>query len=262
MSALKAKIIGVLHLPALPGSPRFAGSTAEIRDRMLVDASTLVEAGVRAMILENYGDTPFFPRSVPPHTIAQMTALAAELKRKFEISLGINVLRNDGCAALSIAHAVGAEFIRVNVLCGARVTDQGLVEGIAHDLLRLRQTLGAEAIRIFADVRVKHSAPLAELPLAQEVADLIHRGGADAVIVTGSGTGEPVDQIELEQVKNAADSASVFLGSGVTAENLADYLAVADGAIVGSWLKRDGVATNPVDPARAGKLVEASNNTI
>ena len=109
---------------------------------------------------------------------------------------------------------------------------------------------------------MKHSAPLAELPLAQEVADLIHRGGADAVIVTGSGTGEPVDQIELEQVKNAADSASVFLGSGVTAENLADYLAVADGAIVGSWLKRDGVATNPVDPARAGKLVEASNNTI
>src|SRR5690606_13240725 len=113
------------------------------------------------LMLENFGDTPFYPRRVAAHTVAAMTAIAVEVRRQVDLPLGINVLRNDGLSALGIAAASGADFIRVNVLSGARVTDQGIVQGIAHDLLRERRWLGAESVKILADVNVKHSAPLA-----------------------------------------------------------------------------------------------------
>src|SRR6266536_252615 len=154
-------VIGMLHLAALPGSPLYGGSIEPIRAAMLRDAELLVEGGVHGLMMENFGDTPFFPGCVPAHVVAHITALAAEVKRRFpQMPLGINVLRNDGLSALAIAHAVGALYIRVNVLCGARVADQGLLQGIAHELLRLRAELRAEAIKILADVDVKHSAAL------------------------------------------------------------------------------------------------------
>ena len=186
-----------------------------------------------------------------------MTALAAAVKQQFDVPLGINVLRNDGCAALSIAHAVGADFVRVNVLCGARVTDQGIIQGIAHDLLRLRRTLGAERIRILADVDVKHSAPLVDMPLEQEVADLIHRGGADGLIVSGSGTGRAASVEQLKNVKLVAGDVPVYVGSGVTEQSIGQFLDVADGFIVGTWLKRDGHANHPVNVERVRALVRA-----
>src|SRR2546426_191322 len=165
-------VIGMLHLAALPGSPLYGESIEPIRSAMLRDAELLVEGGVQGLMMENFGDTPFFPGRVPAFVVAHMTALAAEVKRRFpDTPLGINVLRNDGLSALAITHAVGAEYIRVNVLCGARLADQGILHGIAHDLLRLRSELGAREIKILADVDVKHSAPLAARPLKDEVDD-------------------------------------------------------------------------------------------
>src|SRR5688572_30780945 len=159
-------VIGMLHLPPLPGAPLYGGSMQKIRDVLLSDAAKLAEGGVHGLMIENFGDTPFYPGRVPGHVIAHMTALAAEVRRAVpQLPLGINVLRNDGLGALSVAHAVGAAYIRVNVLCGARLADQGFLHGIAHDLLRLRRELDAAPIRIFADVDVKHSAPIAERPL-------------------------------------------------------------------------------------------------
>jgi membrane complex biogenesis BtpA family protein len=248
----------MLHAPPLPGAPRYAGTWSGVLDQVLRDAEALVSGGVQGLMLENFGDAPFFPGRVPAHVTAALTALAVAVKTRFAVPLGINVLRNDGLSALAVALAAGAQFIRVNVLCGARVIDQGLIQGIAHDLLRQRRTLGAEAIRILADVNVKHSAPLAVRPLAEEVDDLLSRGGADALIVTGAATGQAADLQELQQVRQAAAGrAPVFVGSGVTAENIAALLPHADGFIVGSSLKHGGRPENPVDLQRVRVLCQA-----
>jgi len=248
----------MLHCPPLPGSPRFDGDLAALRDRVLSDAELLVSGGFRSLMLENFGDAPFLPGSVSPVTIAHLTTLAREVRVRYpQVELGINVLRNDGCAALAIAHAVGASFLRVNVLCGARVTDQGLIQGIAHDLLRLRSQLAATSIRILADVDVKHSAPLAARPIRDEVGDVIERGYADAIIVSGSATGSAIDNGHLEEAVDAAAGVPVLIGSGVNEATAAELLKIADGAIIGSSLKINGQATAPVDITRVQQLLAA-----
>jgi len=247
-------IIGMLHLPALPGSPGYSGAMDAIREGLLHDADTLAEGGVHGLMMENFGDVPFYPDRVPAHVIAQMTALACEVRRRVNLPLGINVLRNDGQGALAVAQASGASFIRVNVLCGARVADQGLIQGIAHDLLRERAMLGANDIKIFADVDVKHSAALAARPLKDEVDDLIERALADVIVVSGSGTGKATDPEKVRSVKRAAGDVPVFVGSGITSETIAQFDA-ADGFIVGTALKKDGVASNPVELARVKKIM-------
>jgi hypothetical protein len=246
-SEIRHPVIGMLHALALPGAPGYAGSLDSVETALWRDAEALAAGGVNGLLLENFGDAPFYPGPVPAHTVAHLTALAAGLRRRFPLPLGINVLRNDGCAALAIAQAVGASFIRVNVLCGARLTDQGVLQGIAHELLRLRAVLGARNVKILADVGVKHSAPLASYPLAEEVADAIERGGADALVVTGSATGKAAAVDDLEIAKAAAGATPVFVGSGVTPESVADYLPRADGFIVGTAFKKDGVTRQPVD---------------
>lgn len=249
----------MLHCPPLPGSPRFGGDSAAVFDHVLSDAERLVAGGFHSLMLENFGDTPFLPGDVSPVTIAHLTMLAREVRVRYpKIELGINVLRNDGRAALAIAHAVGARFIRVNVLCGARVTDQGLIQGIAHDLLRLRSQLRATDIRILADVDVKHSAPLSARPIRIEVTDAIERGHADAIIVSGAATGSAVDTAQLEDAVSAAAGTPVLIGSGVTGQNVATLLKLADGAIIGSSLKVDGQVTAPVDVTRVQQLLAAA----
>lgn len=250
-------LIGMLHAPPLPGSPRYGGDWLAVRDHVLRDAEALVSGGLHGLLLENYDDAPFFPGRVPAHVAASLTALAVAVKGRFAVPLGINVLRNDGQTALAVAMAAEAQFIRVNILCGARLTDQGLIQGIAHDLLRDRRHLGADPIRILADVNVKHSAPLAIRPLEEEVNDLLSRGGADGLIVSGSATGQPVDRTELHQIHSAARGrAPVFIGSGVSAGTIANLLPHADAFIIGSSLKHDGRAEKPVDPQRVRALVE------
>ena len=251
-------VIGMLHLPPLPGAPHFRGSAEDVLRRVLADADALSSGGIDGLMIENFGDVPFFPRRVPAMVIAHMTRIATAVRNRYDLPLGINVLRNDARGALAIAHAVGAALIRVNVLTGARVTDQGVIQGAAHLLARDRVLLAAQHIRVWADVNVKHSAPLgAPRPIADEVADLCVRGGADAVIVSGGGTGRPVDHNELRAVKAAAGDRPVMIGSGATPETICELARVADGFIVGSALKHDGVATNPVDPERVARLMGA-----
>lgn len=254
---VRRPVLGMLHAPPLPGSPRSSGSWKDLEAHVMRDARLLVEGGVHGLMIENFGDSPFYPDRVPPHVVACLTALAAGVRSTHPLPLGINVLRNDGISALGVALASGADFIRVNVLCGARVTDQGIIQGIAHDLLRLRANIGARSIAILADVDVKHSAPIAEMPLDQEVADLVHRGGADAVIVSGSGTGRKVKIEDVTEVKKAAGAAPVLVGSGVTADTLGPLLSIADAVIVGTALKVGGVPDAPVDPARVAALMAA-----
>lgn len=258
-SATPIPVIGMLHLPPLPGSSRWAGDFEAVRGFVLRDAESLCAGGVDGLMIENFGDTPFYPDRVPAISVAAITALACEVRRRFDVPLGINVLRNDGRSALAVAVASGASFIRVNVLCGARVTDQGLLQGIAHDLLRERAFWkSAETIRILADVDVKHSAPLAVRPLEVEISDVIHRGHADAIIVSGQATGSATDTPTLIVAKNAAGTTPVIIGSGVSTETAPELIAHgAGGLIVGTSLKFDGQVSNPVDPIRVRSLMEA-----
>jgi membrane complex biogenesis BtpA family protein len=253
------RIIGMLHVPALPGSPRNEFELNEIVDWVLKDAAALSAGGVDALMLENFGDVPFYPRTVPPHTVAFMSAIGREVKRGFELPLGINILRNDAESALAVASAVAAEFIRVNIHTGARVTDQGLIEGSAHETLRYRRLLRSD-VQIFADVDVKHSAPVAGRELRVDVEELVSRGCADAVIVTGSATGKQTAIEDLKEAKAAASPVPVFAGSGVNVENVSAVLEIADGVIVGTALKRDGITTNPVELERVRAFVEAAQS--
>jgi len=250
-------LVGMLHLPPLPGSPRYGGDLTALRDFVRRDATALIDAGFTRLMIENFGDAPFFPERVPPETLTHMTVLARMIHTEFEVETGINVLRNDGCGALTVAHAAGSAFIRVNVFCGARLTDQGIVSGIAHDLLRLRKSLGADGIHILADVDVKHSAPLADRTLEEEVAEITGRGGADAVIVSGRSTGHAVDSAELERVLTAAGTTPVLIGSGACVDSAARLCPPAAGIIAGSALKQDGIVTAPVDGVRARTFVQS-----
>jgi len=249
-------IIGMLHAPALPGAPGFEGDWERVRARVLADAEALAEGGVDGFLLENFGDAPYYPRRVPPHTVAFLTVLGHEVKRAFAKPLGVNVLRNDARSALAIATAIGAEFIRVNVHVGVRVTDQGVIEGEAHRLLRDRAMLGS-TVKIFADVAVKHSAPLAPRDLAQEVLETIERGRADAIILSGAATGRATSPERVREAKAVARATPVLVGSGVTVENVADILRVADGVIVGTFFKRDGIVQHPVDVERVKTFMRA-----
>ena len=265
-SSIPKPVVGMLHLAPLPGSPRCTKDLAAILEAALADADTLAFGGVHGLMLENFGDVPFYPGRVPAYVVAQMTFLARSVKRRFpDLPLGINVLRNDGRSALAVAHACGANFIRVNVLCGARVADQGILRGIAHELMRDRAGLGArDAIKVLADVDVKHSAPLgAPRALADEVDDTIARGLADGVIVSGAGTGKGTDPHHVAAVRAAAAGrVAVFAGSGVSPDALGALLPHADGFIVGTSLKRDGRVDNPIDVARVRALVGAVRSPV
>lgn len=256
-----APLLGMVHLPALPGAPQSGGDLGAVVERAVADARALEAGGVDGVVVENYGDAPFYPESVPDHTVAAMTRVATAVDDAIGLPLGINVLRNDATAALSVAHAVGAAFVRVNVHVGARVTDQGVVEGQAHETLRLRDRLDAETA-IFADLGVKHSAPLGGDERVS-VPDLVERGLADAVLVSGPATGAATAAETLDAVVAERDAADldtpVLAASGVDADSVGRVLDVADGAIVGTALKRDGETTAPVDPDRVAALVAAAD---
>lgn len=246
-------LIGMVHLLPLPGTARFGGSFAAVTEAALADAATLADAGFDAIIAENFGDAPFRKNRVDPSTIAAMTAIAVEIRRAVSLPLGINVLRNDAFAALGIAAAVGAEFIRVNILSGAMATDQGIIEGEAAELLPYRHRVAPD-VAILADVNVKHARPLVERPVEELALETVARAGADALIVTGNRTGGVIDPAELQRVRDTVQ-APVFAGSGVTPQNAAATLALCSGVIVGSSLKYGGVVTNRVDPEQARRFV-------
>src|SRR5437899_1754629 len=251
------RLIGMVHLPPLPGSPRWDGSMEKTIAAALADARALVDNGMDAIIVENYGDAPFTPGRVAAATVAAMSVIAHEIRRALpETPLGVNVLKSDPRSALAVATAVGARFIRVNVLAGAVVADQGIVQTDAYDLLRDRRLLGVE-VAIFADVQGKHAVPLAPVELEQQARDLASRSLADGLVVSGRATGDATPIDDVKRVRSAVPDVPILVGSGVTPETAADLLSLADALIVGTSLKRDGDVSKPVDPERVRRLVDA-----
>ena len=252
-------LIGVVHLGACPGAPRFGGDISALLDAARRDAAALAHGGADAVIVENFGDAPFHPGAVPAETIATLALALDAVTREVRggagggLPVGVNVLRNDARAALGLCAATGAGFLRVNVHTGAAVTDQGLIEGRAWETLRERARLAPEA-QLLADVHVKHAVPLGGGSLEDAAADTFERGGADALVISGAGTGLPTARRDLERVRERLAEAPLLVGSGVTEETAAELLGVASGAIVGTWLKRGGEVGAPVDAARVARL--------
>ena len=249
----------MIHLKALPSSPGFGGDFDAVEAAAIADATTLIAGGVDAILIENFGDVPF-QKTVDVVTVASMTRIVREIVEMSDLPVGVNVLRNDALSALSIATATGASFIRVNVHIGAMVTDQGLIEGQASETLRLRESLGSD-VAILADVGVKHATPFDEKwSLEQEAKDAWSRGLADALIVSGSGTGAPTNSVDIERLKYAVPEAPLIVGSGVTADTLQEFTG-ASAYIVGTALKRDGLIENEVELTQVLRLTNPNRST-
>ena len=254
-------IIGVVHLLPLPTSPRWGGSLKAVIDRAEQEMTALASGGVDGIIVENFFDAPFTKDRVDPAVVSAMTLIVQRLMNLVTLPVGINVLRNDAQSAIAIATCVRAHFIRVNVLTGVMATDQGVIEGQAHQLLRYRRELGSD-VKIFADVLVKHARPLGSPNLTTAVLETIERGLADGVILSGWATGSPPPLEDLELASAAANGTPVFIGSGANWENISTLMQAADGVIVSSSLKRRGRIEQPIDPIRVSQFVEAARRSV
>jgi uncharacterized protein len=253
-------LVGVIHLPPLPGSPRAnrrAGAMTRILEGVRRDVAALARAKYDAVILENFGDAPFEPGAVAPITVAAMTSCVRVATDDGRLAVGVNVLRNDVRSALAIAAATEASFVRVNVHVGAVVADQGIIQGRAHETMRERVAWGAERVKVWSDVDVKHAAPLGARPVAEVTKDAVLRGLADAVLVTGAATGARVDGDALAAVRGAT-TVPIYVASGAVPEDLPRLKKLgADGVIVGSYLRRGGKPGGPIDSARASSFAKA-----
>ena len=251
------RLVGVIHLPPLPGSARYGGDLSAIVERTRSEAEMLERAGFDGVMVENFGDMPLRPGRVDAVTVAAMTRCAMAARQGAPSAmLGINVLRNDAESALGIAAACAANAVRINIHMGARVTDQGVIEGRAHETVQLRARLGIETVALLCDVAVKHSSPLGSpRPIEEEATELVQRGCADAVLITGSGTGQAADVTQIASVASKLD-APIYIASGVTGETL-QGLGSIHGVIVGSALRASGRAGDLIDEGCARAMVEA-----
>lgn len=269
-------LIGMIHLPRLP-STSFRSETdlSSVVDRAVKEALTLVEEGFDAVLVENFSDTPYLKRVEDPLTIASMTVVVREVVKSVKAPVGVNFLRNSGLEAYSIAVASGAKFIRVNALVETLITDSGVIEPEAPRMRNVR--LNYPGVKVLADVVSKHAASLSyaqkhaqiknavadphDKVLESLILDLTERGGADAVIVTGLRTGVEPDEQTLKKVKERSKT-PVIVGSGLNPRNTERLLKYADGAIVGSYIRADGKAGNPLSLERIRELVKAVRASI
>lgn len=251
-------VIGVVHLLPLPGSARYDGQLDLVLARAEQEATAFASGGVNGIIIENFFDVPFAKNRVDTATACAMTLAAQRVKAISGLPLGINVLRNDAHSAIAIASAVGAQFIRVNVLTGAMLCDQGVIEGEAHELLLYRKLLGLDrTLKIFADVMVKHAVPLGQWSdISISAHDTVKRALADVIIVSGRTTGDAPDMADLDAVRQSLPDTPILVGSGSSRENVSSLMDVADGVIVASSVKRQGLVENPVDVGKIRALVD------
>ena len=249
-------VYGVVHLKSLPGSPDNYLPLDEIIELAQEDVNNLIFGGVDGIIIENFGDTPFVKDDISKRTLASFTTVVENIEYDRDIKVGINVLRNDGISALSIAEATKADFVRINVLNNVMMyTDQGMIEGKAHEIAQFKNSLNKE-IEIYADVFVKHAVPPEGSKIENHTEELIHRAGADVVIVTGDGTGHEINIEDLNKVRDIVPQGKLAIGSGVNEENIEQYLDLADILIVGTNFKVDQDVSKRVDQRSVEQLIQ------
>lgn len=251
-------LIGMLHVPALPGTPGHALEVDQIIDHVCREATVLASLGYQGLLLENMHDLPYLKGEVGPEIVACMTAVASAVRRETELSVGVQVLAAANREALAVARAASLEFIRAEGFVFGHLADEGYIDGCAGPLLRYRREIGAQEVRVYCDIRKKHAshAITADLSLA-ETARAAEFFRADGLVVTGTTTGQPPGTSDLVEVRGASNL-PLIVGSGVTTDNIASFLEIADAVIVGSAIKEDGNWAKPIDPVRAARLAEIS----
>jgi membrane complex biogenesis BtpA family protein len=253
---VRRALLGVIHVGALPGTPESRESVAAIAEAAVNETRIYEAAGFHGLVIENTHDRPYLKSAAGPEVAAAMAVIGAEVRRASALPLGVQVLAGANLSAMAVAHACGAAFVRVEGFVFAHVADEGVIESSAGALLRYRRAIGAENVRLFADIKKKHSAHAitADVSLV-ETARAAEFFRADGVIVSGAATGEATDADEVRAVSAAAGIATL-VGSGVTPENIADYRA-ADALIVGSSVKEGGVWSNRLDESRVRAVARA-----
>lgn len=249
-------VVGVIHVGALPGTPRSSQTVSELIALARNEAKLYRECGVDGVIIENMHDVPYLRGEVGPEIVAAMTAIAAEVKVECALPVGVQLLAGANIEAMAVAHAAGLDFIRAEGFAYAHVADEGLIQASAAELLRYRRMIGATRVEVWTDVKKKHAAHAitADVSLG-ETAETVEFMGADCVIVTGSATGKPPNVADVQEAKSHCHL-PVFLGSGITENNVAEFYDNADGFIIGTAFKLDGLWSNTVDPARVTSFVQ------
>jgi len=248
-------VIGVIHVGALPGTPRGEKSVAELVRQAQEEARVYRECGVDGVIIENMHDVPYLKGEVGPEIVAAMTAIGGEVKVECGLPVGIQILAGANIEAMAVAHAAGLDFIRAEGYAYAHVADEGIIQASAAKLLRYRKMIGAERVQVWADVKKKHSAHAitADVSLGQ-TAETVEFMGADCVIVTGSVTGEAPQVADVKEAKTHCHL-PVFLGSGISDSNIDQFYNEADGFIIGTYFKVDGLWSNTIDPTRVTHFI-------
>lgn len=254
-------VIGVIHVGALPGAPLSKFPVGELTELAVREAEVYRRGGVDGIMIENMHDTPYLRGHVGPEIVAAMAVIGQAVKIESKLPVGVQILAAANREAMAVAHAAGLDYIRAEGYAFAHVADEGLIEASAAELLRYRKLIGAERVQVWADIKKKHAshAITADVSLG-ETAAAVEFMRADAVIVTGSVTGEP-PRIEDVREAKAHSSLPVLLGSGINADNLADYYAIADGFIIGSSFKADGHWANPIELPRVERLIAKKQET-
>ena len=249
-------VVGVIHVGALPGTPRSSATMAELVASAREEAKIYRECGVDGVIIENMHDVPYLRGEVGPEIVAAMTAIASEVKHECSLPVGVQILAGANVEAMAVAHAAGLDFIRAEGYAYAHVADEGLIQASAAKLLRYRRTIGAERVQVWTDVKKKHAAHAitADVSLG-ETAETVEFMGADCVIVTGSVTGQAPQIADIQEAKSNCHL-PVFLGSGISERNIDQFYNEADGFIVGSSFKVDGLWSNTIDPARVTRFIQ------
>ena len=249
-------VIGVIHVGALPGTPRSSHTVAQLVTSAKEEAKLYRETGVHGVIVENMHDVPYLRGEVGPEIVAALTAICVEVKQECRLPVGVQILAGANIEAMAVAHAAGLDFIRAEGYAYAHVADEGLIQASAAKLLRYRRMIGGERVQVWADVKKKHAAHAitADVSLG-ETAETVEFMGADCVIVTGSATGKPPNVADVKEAKSHC-RLPVFLGSGIDENNVAEFYEHADGFIVGSAFKVGGLWSNAVDAARVGTFMK------
>jgi membrane complex biogenesis BtpA family protein len=249
-------IIGMVHLLPLPETPGFGGDLTAVYDQAIADTQALVDAGIDALIIENFGDEPYLIGEPTSAQLSVMSAIASRIRQMTEIPIGVNVQFNAWQAEIALAYAVEAQFVRVEVFVDTVISAQGQVAPCSAQITRYRQRLGARSVQLWADIQTKYTQNVLPQPITQSALDA-EAAGADVLIVTGAATGQATPLDAVKEVK-AVVKIPVVVGSGTNIDNVGDVLRVADGAIVGSALKVDGKAANSVSAERSRAFMQAA----
>ena len=249
-------VIAMIHVEALPGTPKYKGNMKNIICAAVDEAMIYKNSGVDAIMIENMHDVPYLNNNAGPEITAAMAIIAYEVKVKTELSIGIQILAGANKAAVAAAHSAGLDFIRAEGFVFAHVADEGIIESNAGELMRYRKHIGADGISIYTDIKKKHSSHsiTSDISIA-ETAKAAEFFLSDGLIITGKSTGVEADIDELSQVRENTNL-PILIGSGITYDNIDSYFNLADAFIVGSHFKIDGNWANKIDETRVKKFMD------